>query len=277
MNTKKIVAIICFICSVTTSFQTVAQNIDYKNAINLSGKQRMLTQKMTKAYLLMASGMNDTKIKNELNFSKLIFEKQLSILKKHPSYSATKANLDKVEQLWADFSTTLTASPSNENAKKLVSSNTELLKTCDAVVTNIKDALSKSGGSNANLEALAATINKSGKQRMLSQRMCLYFTALKSYPDAAKSYKTILSDVFSQFSKAKDELANSTYNTPAITAEIKAASEIWNTYTANKDAFLKGSSNLNDVYTHTNQLTKLFDKVTGLYEVSGSEVVAAAR
>ncbi len=249
--------------------QTTGADIDYKNAINLSGKQRMLTQRMSKSFLLQVKDLKDKKIQNELNFSKVIFEKQLDMLKRHPTSSTTKPYLDAVDGLWQAFKATIEKPVSNEGAIALINTNTALLKACDAVVTQIKEGAKIS--SNPELKELASTINMSGKQRMLSQRMCLYFTAVKNYPEQKAEHAKTLQGVFEQFTTAIKVLATSKFNTSEIEREINAVVGIWKDYEANKSNFLNSSYDVVKVYNLTNDLTKRFDKITVLYELSTSK------
>ncbi len=249
--------------------QTTGADIDYKNAINLSGKQRMLTQRMSKSFLLQVKDLQDKKIQNELNFSKIIFEKQLNMLKKHPTSSTTKPYLDKVDGLWQAFKSIVEKPVSSEGAVSIINTNTALLKACDAVVTQIKEGAKVA--SDANLKELASTINMSGKQRMLSQRMCLYFTALKNYPEQKAEYTKTLQGVFEQFTTAIKVLTTSKFNTPEIKTEIDAIVGIWKDYETNKSNFLNSTYDVVKIYNLTNDLTKRFDKITVLYELSTSE------
>ena len=57
-------------------------SISFGKAVNISGKQRMLSQKMSKAFLLMSKGINNPMVARELKSSKFIFAKQLDILTK---------------------------------------------------------------------------------------------------------------------------------------------------------------------------------------------------
>ena len=53
--------------------------LTYNKAVNISGKQRMLTQKMGKTYLYLLNNPDDFKAKRDLKIAKILFEKQLSI------------------------------------------------------------------------------------------------------------------------------------------------------------------------------------------------------
>jgi nitrate/nitrite-specific signal transduction histidine kinase len=139
------------------------------------------------------------------------------------------------------------------------------------VVTVIEAEAQKNASADANLKALASIINISGKQRMLSQRMCLYFMASKNYPEHQAEFKGVLKKVFEQFSGAIQTLSASTLNNTAIKSELSAVVNIWSNYKANKAQILEVREDVEKMYALTNDLTKRFDKITTLYELSGTE------
>jgi hypothetical protein len=131
MKTKITVTNIILLMFFTTIFYGQTQkygDLDYNKAINISGKQRMLSQKMAKAYLLMSQGIENEKLKKELNSSKFIFEKQLEILKNNASSSSTKLYLKEVSKIWRDYKKIINESAGKTNALKILSLNTDLLK-----------------------------------------------------------------------------------------------------------------------------------------------------
>jgi methyl-accepting chemotaxis protein len=106
--------------------------------INLAGRQRMLTQKMTKEAMFIASGFN---VRDDVAGTKQLFDKTLkglingdSELGLPPSKTPEiKAQLLKVEGLWSNFRSTIDSAVSNgldSEAKKkaLYSVSLEILK-----------------------------------------------------------------------------------------------------------------------------------------------------
>ncbi|WP_378176408.1 type IV pili methyl-accepting chemotaxis transducer N-terminal domain-containing protein [Aquimarina sp. SS2-1] len=241
--------------------------ITYAKAVNVSGKQRMLSQKMSKAYLLLAKGISDESIKKELNSSKFIFEKQLQILTQNASSASTKLSLKKVTKLWTDFKTVITSPPDIQNSLRIVKSNTDLLKACNEVVISIENSFNYNNQffQNKN-EELVNIINKSGKQRMLSQRLCLYYTANTMFKGDSEDYKKILTKVYSEFDSAIGELLISSHNTTEIEEELGSVMSYWEKFQMNQRGLFDGDFSLQEMFTTTNQLTKSFNKITGLYE-----------
>ncbi len=269
-KTVTIYSIIVLMLFVNTSYAQTQKygDIDYNKAINISGKQRMLSQKMSKAYLLMSQGIENDKIKKELNSSKFIFEKQLQILKANASSSSTKLYIKQVYKIWDDFKKIISQDASNANALRIMDINTDLLKNCHQVVLSIERSSNYNNKFfENNDQELINTINVSGKQRMLSQRMCLYFAAIKAYPKNKAEYRDTLRAVFEEFSLVIGDLLISTFNTTEIEEEIGVIMALWEKFQSNKGKFLDGDFELIEVYNTTNDMTRSFNKITGAYEL----------
>ena len=272
MKLKKALTLLLF--TVLSYNLTVAQslnygNISYNKAVNISGKQRMLSQKMSKAYLLMAKGVKDEKIKRELNSSKFIFKKQLEILKENAKSSSTKLYIKNIYKLWNKFSTLLNDSPPNVlTSKKIIELNTSLLKACNSLVVDIE---AKSNYDNKffenNNQELVKIINVAGKQRMLSQRLCLYYIASVMFPKDRSTYRSMLSKVFDEFDNVIGYLLINGYNTTESEEELGSVMAIWEKFQSNKNDFIDGNYDLVEVYKTTNALTTSFNKITGIYEI----------
>jgi len=138
--------------------------------INLAGKQRMLTQKMSKEALLVAKGVD--KDANSANLKKTValFDKTLKgLMDGDSSLNLPKtedkdilAQLKKVSELWASFKTKIEKNDLQAIAKE----NLPLLKNMNQAV----QMYAKASGSKLDPK-MAKTINLAGKQRMLTQKM----------------------------------------------------------------------------------------------------------
>ena len=159
--------------------------------INLSGKQRMLTQKMTKEALLISLDIDPDINKSNLKASTDLFEKTLKGLKVgDETLGLTKTDnkgilkqLDEVSTLWKDIKanieTIMTTGENKEALENLTTKNLPLLAAMNKAVGMYAQ------NSGADLNDLANVINLSGKQRMLTQKMTKEF--LLSASDINKS------------------------------------------------------------------------------------------
>jgi len=270
MRTKITFVLFAFTLFIKTTIQSQSQDygsISYNKAVNISGKQRMLSQKISKAYLLTSKGIDSPEIKRELTSGKFIFEKQLDILTKNAPNSAIKLSIKDVRKLWSRFKNKITAPPGFTNSEEIMEMNTKLLKACHELVLSIEMSSNYSNQFfKKRNQDLVNTINISGKQRMLSQRLCLYYTALSMFPDKKREYRAVINSVHEEFDTVIGDLLIKNFNTSEIEEELGNVMSLWEKFQTDKKRFLNGHFSLEEVFSTTNNLTKSFNKITGIYE-----------
>lgn len=184
---------------------------EYGVVLNLSGKQRMLSQKMSKEIMLVALDMD--KASNLANLAKTsaLFDKTLKGLRngseelRLPPTSSGRIlrQLDKIDAIWIEFHPVVkqiieSKAVTSEQVAVVAKSNLPLLKQMNkAVGLYEKDA--KKGGLKA-APGLAATLNLSGKQRMLTQKMSKEFL-LAAYGHQREDNKLALLETYSLFER----------------------------------------------------------------------------
>ncbi len=146
--------------------------------INLAGKQRMLTQKMSKEILLIAKGIGVNGNKAGLEETADLFDKALKGLINgdkdlglaKTSDVAIRAQLEEVSGLWVEFRPNVDAALSGKVDKtvleKVAAQNLPLLKSMNEAV----QMYARMSGSDLS-PVMVATVNLAGKQRMLTQKM----------------------------------------------------------------------------------------------------------
>ena len=266
---KKITLIFAAILFVfTTSFAN--GNVSANQMINIAGKQRMLSQKMAKIYLMKAYGANLSTLNSELNISKMIFERNLETLISNTDHlfsPAVKQTILKEKSTWSSFKTIINKPVNESNVASLLDLSERLLKDSNSVVVSIKKENISFDEFSTNIELLDI-IDKSGKQRMLSQRLCLFFVAKKfALKNKAKNFRNevALNSTYNELDNALIDLLNSNVNTLDIEEIIGNTMITFEKIRAQKDSFLDGTASLNLVYGTTNKLTKEFDRLTSKY------------
>jgi len=264
----------------STNTINAQQNLNYgiltfNKAVNISGKQRMLSQKMAKSYLYLVANPSDNKAKRDLLTSKIIFEKQNGIIGQNAGYKLTKDKLAKVDKIWIDFKKVLESSPNYDNAKKIIDLNTDLLRATNEVVSAVIMESKGAVRDDSNVfeeETLGESdlehkriIDMAGRQRMLSQRLALYYyanqTTLKT-----KSSQSMLNNVFNEIDGAITMLLISNFNNDQIEEKLGVAMTKWELVKNNKKKLMNQGFKPSEIYKISNELTKAFNTVTALYE-----------
>lgn len=233
-----------------------AQIGDINSAINKAGRQRMLSQRMAKAYLQIGQDIDAARSKKILDGSISLFERQLVELKSFaPTAEIRNAYLD-LERAWLAYKDVLVGSkPSPEGAKKVMEINEEVLSLAHQGTVLLEK---HSGTSQGRL------VNIAGRQRMLSQRMAKFYQAL-NWGVAPAGGAAELDKARREFVAGLLELSGASSNTQAIKEELDLGRQQWMFFEAALQR--RGDKALaTNVATTSERILEVMDNVTGMYE-----------
>lgn len=271
--TLKVLLILLFSITNLYSQNKSYGKISYEKAVNLSGKQRMLSQRIAKIKVLNAVGASSVDLKAEFNSSITIFERNLKILglNSQNQSAKVKAMIRQEESMWKKYKSLIQLP--NPAVEDVLSSAEALLTKCHELVLAIEEdsKFSKQLAVSSGVGQLKVeTVNISGKQRMLSQKLCLYYAACRAFKkgknaDAAcVQYKNI----YTSLDSVVNDLIVSELNNSQIDLTISQILNIMDTeINSKRKDFVDNRIPLQKVVSTTNKLLELFNKLTSQYSI----------
>ncbi|HMV37736.1 type IV pili methyl-accepting chemotaxis transducer N-terminal domain-containing protein [Plasticicumulans sp.] len=233
-----------------------AESLALSTAINMAGRQRMLTQRMTMAYAQIGLDVQTDEARQRLEAAVQQFESQLATLQVSATTPEVKTALVQVDALWRPFRVIVTAAPTQAGARELIVQNEALLAAAQDVVLRLQ---AQSQTPAAHLVDLA------GRQRMLSQRIGKFYM-LSAWGLASPELSAEMQKAGEQFRSALDELRKAPQNTPEISADLQEVDRLWVVY---ERAFRlrDGQQYIPTLVAVTSEkILQQMDRITGLYE-----------
>ncbi|MES9901958.1 MAG: type IV pili methyl-accepting chemotaxis transducer N-terminal domain-containing protein [Sedimenticola sp.] len=254
MNISKYIMALLLTLLVALTFSASAAGVDIAAAVDKAGKQRMLSQKIAKAYFYLGKGIRPDKVGRQLQDSLSLFKINHSDLKSTITDKGVQDMLAFVDFAVDEYSDLAERPYNEENAALILDLSETILEASQDIVVNIEN-LSKVRKSKI--------VNLSGRQRMLTQRIAKYYIAYQAgFRD--KNSTEQLTIAVDEFESALDILKNEKINTPQINTELTKVSRLWRLV---RSFFLnveKGGLPVTVLAT-TDSIMKSMNTVTGMY------------
>jgi hypothetical protein len=236
-----------------------AQVIDLSDAINKAGRQRMLSQRMGKAWLALVHQTSSANAQLVLDRSIALFDRQLVELKASAPNPEIRDTYLKLEDVWSGYKATLVGTaPNRSNAHAVLEADAKVLVLAHQGTVQYETALNRPVGK---------LVNVAGRQRMLSQRMAKFYFAAMPPVDISMASAEITKSR-TEFLSAMDLLRNAPQVTDRIRSELQLADGQWFFF----DQALKNmqissakARALSDVFVTSENLLSVMDRVTGMY------------
>jgi nitrate/nitrite-specific signal transduction histidine kinase len=233
-----------------------AQVADQSDAVNKAGRLRMLSQRMSKAWLALGQQVEPSRADKVLADSMALFDRQLVELKAYAPTPEIRATYRKLDAVWGDFKAALVgARPAAAAAPALLALDAQIL------------ALAQQG--TQQLEAwsgrpLGRLVNIAGRQRMLSQRMAKYQLA-QGWKAAADAREQV-AQARREFLAALDVLNAAPEANATIRQELLLARQQWVFF----DSALAKTGSLRpqeaaDVFVSSENILQVMDRITSLF------------
>jgi len=236
-----------------------SQVADLNDAINKAGRQRMLSQRISKAYLAMVQKVEAGSAQQILDRSLALFDRQLVELKAYAPAGELRETYARLEASWSDFKIALVgASPSRDKALKIVQMDAAILGLANQGTQQYEKLSGKPVG---------RLVNMAGRQRMLSQRMAKFYLAATLQLDAPDAVSEI-AKARAEFLAAQEVLRSAPEATAKIKEELALGDGQWVFFEQGllrPEAARQSPKVMSDVFVASENLLNVMDRVTSLY------------
>lgn len=237
-----------------------AQVSNLPDAINKAGRQRMLSQRMGKAWLALVHKAEGRHAQLVLDKSMALFDRQLVELKAFAPSGDVRETYTALESAWSDYKAALVGTlPDKTGALSLLKADARVLALAHTGTLQYEAAMGRPVGK---------LVNMAGRQRMLSQRMAKYYYAATLPVDPAVAVAEI-GKARTEFLTAMEQLRQAPEATARIREELTLADGQWLFLDQALQRVQSGAAAtakpLSDVFVTSENLLSVMDRVTDLY------------
>ena len=212
---RRLIIPLVLLCSLLSP--TAWATINAAEAMNLSGMQRMLSQRIAKSYLMLGAEIRPDLAEEQLDQSIAKFESNYLALSEYAPTPEIRNALQEAGTTWQRYRELALSRPDKQQALLVLELSDQLLAQSERVVQLLER---HSGGRSAVL------VNRSGRQRMLSQRIAKLYLAI-SWRLPIEGLQQSFEQAVGEFEMALHELQQASQNTAQISKGLTQAEAQW--------------------------------------------------
>lgn len=243
---------------ITSASPSLHPHHSLHGAINKAGRQRMLSQRMAKSWLMIGRNILPQRAQIILKQSIDLFEKQLDELSSLPVSKEIRAALAEVNKVWPIYKTLLESDPEPGSARKLFRMNEKVLLASHRLTLAFEHATDTPE---------SQLINLAGRERMLSQRMAKFYMFME-WGISAEKCQEGLSAAIQEFETGLSFLAAEIQDNPQIKNQLDLVVHQWKSMRS--ALAMENGENINylnaTICTFSERLLKKMDATVALCE-----------
>lgn len=266
------------LCLCSCLFALPLQAADGENsirkALNLSTRQQALTQRIAKIYLALNHNLYEPSYYQERDAAIQQFQDQYNQLRSYAPTTSIQQDLQRVNTIWKDYKAVADWSINKEGAEKL-------LKICDPMLEASHQLFLSYQAYHRtmylrhfhqqDMMQMTALIKNAGLQRMLTQRIMLYYLAVKQNLNTTATQKKLAQSI-EQYEASLEYLSNSSMNSQLINKKLEAAYNHWKTLSISLKNFEVDQAKVDEMVRTTDILFDIADEVSLLYQDLGHKL-----
>jgi hypothetical protein len=241
-------------CSMAEGTPSASNSVGVVKLLDTAGRQRMLSQRIVKDYLYTGEKVATAKAKKQIKTSLEELLKAHKVLSQSINDPDIQNLLAFVEMSSEDFEKTAKEAYNSDNAQLVLDLGESMLEGSQYVVDSLKEKVKVHD---------SKIVGRSGKQRMLAQRIAKYYIA---YQSGIKDKNTVdqMQMAVKAFNASHKILMENATNTPEINRKLNEIDRLWKIVYKFYLNIEKGGLPL-IVFNTTDTITKEMNKITKLY------------